>query len=269
MEAQNVSRPLEGVDILLSASVPDELVRSPRAQDLYSALVIMVRHIIDAGGTIVFGGHPSITPLIDRAVRRRGGDTEQIKLFQLSRFRTSIPDWLQQAPFFSEVHWCGTGREDIDHELGEMRDAMSATAKAAIFIGGKTTGNVGKVKGIRDEYQRFTALHPDGPVYLLGMMDGETAAIIEDLNQHGEREPNGLTSREASLVHRSDNLYVIVPLILRDLMAISTANKPDKRSSRRGFRAISFKTEERQALSPEDPIDPIGIEYKTLEADQS
>jgi hypothetical protein len=163
---------LKGLPVMLSASLPDDLVGTSRAQDLYDLLVVLAGGILSSGGRLVFGGHPSVTPLLHRVAKGAGVREGQVTLFQLERFREQAPAEVQDRSVFGEVLWC----EDLE----SMREGMAAIADAGVFVGGKTAGYVGSKPGIRDEFERFVKRHPLGPVYLLGLLDGETRLLIEE-----------------------------------------------------------------------------------------
>ncbi len=80
---------LHGLPVFLSASLPEALRRTPRALDLQFFLVAFVRGLLAAGGRLIFGGHPSVTPLVQRVASDFGD--HKVDLFQLSRFRETAP----------------------------------------------------------------------------------------------------------------------------------------------------------------------------------
>jgi len=121
--------------------------------------------IAASGGKIVFGGHPSITPLVHEAIAKLG-KKKMVHLFQLEKFKNQAPREIHDADVFDDITWIGDGTSLVDEELGQMRDAMAAASDSAVFIGGKTKDSLTKKPGIRDEYNRFLTKHPDGPVYL-------------------------------------------------------------------------------------------------------
>ena len=87
----------------------------------------------------------------------------------------------------------------------------------AVFIGGKTTGFSGGKPGIRDEYERFRTRHPDGPVYLVGRLGGETARLIAKTAAGTDLERNGLTAEARREIHESDDETIVAALVVRDL----------------------------------------------------
>lgn len=210
---------LEKTAVFLSASVPQELVGSPRAQELYSAIVLLVQRVTAEGGRLVFGGHPTITPVV-RETLKRADRRDAVELYQLRRFEKEAPEDIHDDAVFHRVHWIEP-EGGISGELSEMRDQMAEAASAAVFIGGKTADFYGEIPGLRDEYQRFLAHHPDGPVYLVGMMGGETGKLIQEM-EDGEQSPrNGLSEAEREVVHHSHSVDLVMSLVLKDLAAMT------------------------------------------------
>jgi hypothetical protein len=160
-----------------------------------------------------------ITPLVHRAALAAGGERPAIDLFQLRCFEKDAPKEVWDTEVFREIRWCGAGDEEAPTpgDFEEMREAMARAAQAAVFIGGKTEGYLGDKPGIRDEYERFMSHHSDGPVYLVGLLGGETVNIIRDVKEGRATEPNGLSSEERHVVHGSDSIDLIGSLILTDL----------------------------------------------------
>jgi len=213
---------LKRMPVLLSASLPDETADSQRVQDLYTVIALLTHAVVAAGGRIVFGGHPSIAPLVRETVNRleKGG---VVDLYQLRRFQEAAPEAIHDDGVFSEIHWIEAD-DDIDAELGRMRDRMAEAARAAIFAGGKTAGHYGKTPGIRDEYQRFTAKHPEGPVYLVGLLGGETLKLIEEMAAGKVKACNGLSEKEREVIHHSTSIDLVTSLILGDLTRKAEGN---------------------------------------------
>ncbi len=204
---------LNGLPVLLSAALPDALRETPRALDLQGFLVAFVRGLLAAGGRLIFGGHPSVTPL----VRRVAGDfgDRKVDLYQLTCFRDRAPRSIHQPQFV--LHWV-----DGD-DLTPMRERMAADAEAAIFVGGKTADedHIGEIPGIRDEYQRFLRRHADGPAYVLGLLDGEASRMIEELDQNGG-EPNSLSPAERRALHHTTDVDLAASLVLADLRRLTS-----------------------------------------------
>jgi hypothetical protein len=209
---------LKGLPVMLSASLPDDLVGTSRAQDLYDLLVVLAGGILSSGGRLVFGGHPSVTPLIHSVAKSAGVREGQVTLFQLERFRHQAPAEVQDRSVFGDVRWC--------EDLASMREGMAAMADAGVFVGGKTSGNVGGKPGIRDEFERFVRRHPKGPAYLLGLLDGETRRLIEEKGGEQPWEPKHLSVEERELLRFASSPDLAAGLVLADLTHMVDARRP-------------------------------------------
>jgi hypothetical protein len=223
MNAPNQTVNLNGTPVLLSASMTDEVAAGPRARELYTAIGLFVHEVIAAGGRIVFGGHPGITPLVREAVSKLGKENV-VDLYQLRRFEGSAPAEIRDDRVFGRIHWIESAADDIDAELGQMRDQMAEAARAAVFLGGKAADHYGKTPGIRDEYQRFMEKRPDGPVYLVGLLGGETLNLIRELEAGAQPARNGLSEEERRVIHHSTSIDLIVSLIIEDLARKAAEN---------------------------------------------
>jgi len=207
---------LRNLPVLLSASIPEAISGDRRNPMPDEALTRLVRHILAAGGQVLSGGHPSIVPLVYRAARE-SGRTRCAVLYLLERFRDQAPPEIQDSAVFDRIHWIGDGSGSLEDELTELREAMVAASRAAVFLGGKTERFIGPLPGVRDEYQRFTRQHAHAPVYLLGFLNGETGRIIQELERTGSHEINTLSDADRNLLHDSDNMDRVAPVLLADL----------------------------------------------------
>jgi hypothetical protein len=213
------------LSVFLSASVPAEVAGTPGAQRVYDLVGAVVRALFAAGVEVVFGGHPTITPLVHRLAREQAGAPPRIALYQLERFRSDAPPETQDAAVLGPAHWMGEPAADIADDLAALRAAMVERAGAAVFIAGKTAGFRGARPGIRDEFERFRARHPAAPVYLVGGAGGETGRIIADAKAAGaDWEQNGLEPQARELLHRADDPALVAALIARDLQRVGDGN---------------------------------------------
>lgn len=214
---------LNNYPVLLSASLPDELKGTRAADDLYGLLVVLAGGILRRGGVFVFGGHPSVTPLVHRVATQMQVQPGQIRLYQLRRLAKLAPKEIGDRSVFGEVQWSGEAEgtlETLAIELESMRDRMVQEAAAAVFVGGRTQGFLGGKPGILDEFQRFRRLRPRGPAYILGALAGVSALLIRDRTE----EMNSLTEVERQLLHETGDVDLAASLVLMDLER--QANRP-------------------------------------------
>lgn len=196
--------------VQLSASLP-EPERLPdlryAQRTLHDFVTAFTSGLLHGGGRLVFGGHPTVTPVVHELAQRDFSTSQRkelISLHQLRRFGAAIP---RQALAFETLHWHGepSGAAPIAAELGLMRDAMARESQAAVFLGGKFDGLGGP--GLLDEYNRFRAAQPTAPVHLVALLGGYTTQLITD---HEGRDPH-------VHVHRDHDVDLVVARILAQL----------------------------------------------------
>ena len=163
--------------IFLSASVPDPRrdARYHRTGDVVairSAVEALCEVVFDAGGMLVFGGHPAISPFVRRVAARQGAG-DRVRIFQSEYCRAVIP---VDSQAFDDLVWtpAGPGREE---SLLIMRERMLATRSpegeataAGVFIGG--------MEGVEDELDLFLRVLPQAPAWLLGSTGGAAGLLL-------------------------------------------------------------------------------------------
>ena len=158
--------------IFLSASIPD-----PNRDKIYfdTADIVAIRDSVKALATVViphahliWGGHPSITPLIRFVMQRMHSDIRQhVTLYQSNFFRNVFP--ADNFHFEDVVVIDESG--DMEHSLSAMRLAMLGNNKFDVGI------SIGGMKGVINEYKQFITLHPHALVLPIAST-GAAARII-------------------------------------------------------------------------------------------
>ena len=143
-------------NIFLSASIP-----LPERDEKYigTADIIAIRDAVIALTTVVlphhkliWGGHPSITPLIYYVMERLNLNIqEHVTLYQSKLFEKYFP---KDNNKFENVILTDNINNDIEKSLLHMRNKMLDESKfsAGIFIGG--------MEGVEEEYDMFIKKHP-------------------------------------------------------------------------------------------------------------
>lgn len=176
-------RPLARVRVFLSASMPSEPDDVELARlTLGSFVAGLAQAMVDLGATLVLGGHPSVTPLMHKAVhsmiRRKGAGG--VELHQARRWQgvaSKLPATVREGPIFRNVRWHGDGRDDGGDVIA-LRDGMiDPSLDAAVFVGGKTSGFIGLKPGIVDEHERFVRVCGGKPVFVVGLAAGAARAL--------------------------------------------------------------------------------------------
>lgn len=195
---------LRGRALLLSASVPaieraEIYRRIEAAEAIEEAVVSLARAVLSEGGTLVCGGHPTISPLLALVVReyvtprlaeRPAGSEDdvragpQVEIYQSEVYRERIAEAtqrLQRQPGVS-VHWVAAAPgEFVDPEvrdrpqapdsLRRMRLAMVQRSDLAAMV------CIGGMEGVEDEARLFHECCRRLPVYVLESTGGAAAEL--------------------------------------------------------------------------------------------
>ena len=165
-------------NIFLSASIPLP-ERDPKYID--SADIIAIRDAVIALVTtvlphhrIIWGGHPSVTPLVYYVMEKLNLNIHKhVTLYQSRFFEKYFPDDNNK---FENVILTDIIENDRDKSLLNMRERMLSESEfsAAVFIGG--------MEGIIDEYNMFTEKHPDVKILLpIASTGGATKEVYEEI----------------------------------------------------------------------------------------
>ncbi len=196
----------KGEIIFLSASVPSREGWKENAQpaEIEEAIVSIARAVFARKGRLLFGGHPSVSPLI-AAVAGEYFAAEPTRAerpvitFQSKHFEGMLPDetWEMVRMGWSAIQWTprvpgSDGKSDERASLKKMREWMLLASdtphdivskhrlelpKAMIAVGG--------MEGVRDEAaiflrnRRKSGLVPAPRVYVFGSGGGAAARLLE------------------------------------------------------------------------------------------
>ncbi|MGN7726467.1 hypothetical protein ACTJIL_11730 [Luteimonas sp. 22616] len=167
-------------EIFLSASVP---VRGRGGFDEASdpfLIQFAVRELVTVclgRRRIVWGGHPSITPMVLAVCRDFGQEfNAPVVLYQSTYFEGQYPEDNQhfETVFVEKVN------ENLEDSLGALRNAMLSrpSLEAAVFVGG--------MEGVLEEHDMFQRLHGEGVKVLgLGAPGGAARILAERLATRG------------------------------------------------------------------------------------
>jgi len=114
-----------GLPVLMSASMPQAIAGTMEAQRVYALVAAVVRGLFDIGAELIFGGHPTITPLVHRLAVEHQGPPPRISLYQLERCRTKTPPETNDQSVFGQVHWLGDPASAIADDLAALRTPMA------------------------------------------------------------------------------------------------------------------------------------------------
>ena len=170
---------LERQSLFLSASFP------PRAHGqrfkpvdpggIADAVTAIVRAVLVRNGRLLFGDHPTITPLvlmIASELDHKGG----VDVFQSKWFERQITDEthaLVEAGY-GTIHWtptCATRENSLHVMRAEMLRSVPALI-AGVFVGG--------MEGIKEEIRQFQELRPSVPRISIQCPGGAAATLPLD-----------------------------------------------------------------------------------------
>lgn len=168
-------------NIFLSASIP---LQERHTKYYGSADVIAIRDAVIALATtvlphhrIVWGGHPSITPLINYVMEKIGLNIqEHVKLYQSLWFEDQFPE---DNDKFKNIIYTEKSN-DIPSSIRLMRTQMflENDFSAAVFIGG--------MEGVEDEYEIFKAKFSKAVIIPLASTGAAAKIIYDRLDEKNE-----------------------------------------------------------------------------------
>ncbi len=164
-------------NIFLSASIPLP-ERDP--QFIETADIIAIRDSVIALATtvlpyhrIVWGGHPSITPLINYVMSKLNLDIQgHVTLYQSRFFEKFFPEDNNK---FNNVILTDVIEGDREKSLFHMRNRMLTESQfsAAVFIGG--------MEGIELEYNMFRKIQPHAILLPIASTGAATKMVYDNL----------------------------------------------------------------------------------------
>ena len=185
-EKIEISNELKGKYIFLSSSLPSA-DRNPtyyintNPLDIINAIISIVENILKMDGNLIFGGHPTISPLILKVAMKFGSskkhenNPERIQIYQSKYFESIISKYTEELLDLrlGEILWTKNIDNNRELSLNQMRVQMlkEHNISAGIFVGG--------MEGIEEEFNLFKEFYPQNPIYLIGSSGGATKQLYE------------------------------------------------------------------------------------------
>ena len=169
---------LAGKHVFLSASFPSgergQKFEPYSAGAIADAVSAVVRAVLRNEGKLLFGGHPTITPMV-LLIGCELGVKDAVDVFQSKWFEGSITEETLRLveTGVGEIHW--TAKRDIlPDSLALMREEMFNFGQpaGAVFVGG--------MEGILDEYEMFGRRWRGIPRVPLAAAGGAAASLEID-----------------------------------------------------------------------------------------
>ena len=203
MSAVGCGARMAGRTVFMSASVParrrsQDFQRIADASlEIEQAVVSLSRAVLSEGGTLVFGGHPAISPLVATvageyrpgrfAASREERPRAQVQIYQSKIFHGHAPEetMLMFTLGLAEVHWIDKDpSENFDDpppeqgprfplSLRRMREAMIERGNPDCMVA------IGGMEGVLEEARIFRDFHPGRRRYVLQGTGGACLVIGE------------------------------------------------------------------------------------------
>lgn len=233
--------------ILLSASVPhpkraDRFRRVPGAAfEIEQAVISLARAVFAQGGRLVFGGHPSISPLVGivageyRAPKRAEGSGEtqpaSVVIYQSEAFKgyAREDELLLFKLDLAEIRWIEAvegesyspeapgDRPACPESVLEMRKRMieECQADAMVCIGG--------MEGVLEEARLFRETYPHRPIFAVAATGGAAQLLpqedVQGVVMIDEDIARKLSERHALLPEEERSKRAIpYPLIMQTIL---------------------------------------------------
>jgi len=175
--------------VIISGAFPDYELELQ--QQLTNAVYSFSKAILDKGGIVIFGSHPTFQHMIlDLVKRQRPGDYISAVHMYISKYfvtQATVNELTTQATVFATDD-TNNSRSD---SLTAMRQAMIADTEAIgiILLGGKQNNNI--KPGIDEEFE--LALQRGLPVHIIGSVGGRSAELAREMIQKGSSRINSLS----------------------------------------------------------------------------
>ena len=165
----------KSLNLFLSASVPIE----GRADGKYlkTADVIAIRDSVIALASValpryhlIWGGHPSITPLIANVLRHSNKEVNSsVTVYQSGFWGNVFPEENKDVEHIVVTDNLGDYGKSLDHMRSRMIEGNDYAV--AVFIGG--------MNGVEDEYKMFKTSHPEAKVLPVASTGAAALMIYE------------------------------------------------------------------------------------------
>ena len=173
----------KSLNLFLSASVP--VAGRADGKYLATADIIAIRDAVIALASVVlpryhliWGGHPSITPLIANVLRHSNKEVNSsVTVYQSGYFVKEFPNENKDVEHVVVTESLGERVSSLD--LMRRRMVIENDFAAAVFIGG--------MDGVEDEYKMFVESHPEAKVFPMAST-GAAALMLYDANSDAFNE---------------------------------------------------------------------------------
>jgi hypothetical protein len=200
--------------------------------DILMTVRRLTQRIFELGGRVVYGSHPTFTPIIESVALGMFGTNrpEHVTMLVARRYfhlpESLVSEEAYQARHgrYAAVQWIGTAQMDRQPALEMLRETLADKADALICIGGRSNPtNPGEVPGVQQEAE--LARRAGKPLYLLGWVGGYTRTLFdrEFASNLPALRDNHLDDSENEKLGRQSSIAETVGLVIKGLLSIRAA----------------------------------------------
>jgi hypothetical protein len=198
--------PLKGRAVFLSASKPSrEPFRAVKLPEIEEAVLSLARAVFAQQGRLVFGGHPTISPLVASVAseyfpeRRRRSEDPPVIIYQSKAYEKWIPNSTAalEEMGYAEIRWTekqegeefqpGLEKEQCLKSLHHMRARMFEETAPIVMVAG------GGMEGVIREARLFLEMTPH-EVYVLESTGGASEHLVQHLEENFLKEANPMAA---------------------------------------------------------------------------
>ncbi|QNI30993.1 TIR domain-containing protein [Alloacidobacterium dinghuense] len=199
--------------VIISGAFPDGCTPKDQ-QDIIDAVRAFAQRILQRGGTIMFGAHPTFVPLIVASARQlRSNDVENaLHLYYSKEF---VSDLAQYNNHGTVIGVPKAGGRNASLTLMRERMVADEFAVGLVAIGGRLV-RPGIVPGVDEEMA--LARKRNLPVLLIGSVQGRASEIAAEFAVNNwENAPNSFTREENERLRTSGDFAGLASTFLRRL----------------------------------------------------
>ncbi|MCA8993262.1 MAG: hypothetical protein KDA88_14830 [Planctomycetaceae bacterium] len=219
-------RPLEGVRVHLSGSVPDDATEDQR-NGIREFALRLASAVLKSGGTLIHGSHPTITVALLEAAKLfvdAGGSRDSMILVRDDKYAKSAEQLfeIKEQRALATVQLIPSDAGNPSTSLVAMREWMAERSDIFVAIGGKWYDLNPARAGVVAELE--FALERGRPGFVLGGFGGAVRSYLaEDGCDLLSRLRNGLTTESNRLISESPNPEGLVQDILGQIKRLPSS----------------------------------------------
>jgi hypothetical protein len=197
--------PLKGRAVFLSASKPSRKpFRAVKLPEIEEAVLSLARAVFAQQGRLVFGGHPTISPLVASVAseyfpeRRGRSEDPPVIIYQSKAFEKWIPNSTAalEEMGYAQIRWTERqGGEEAPSDLSQERCVKSLQhTRARMFEETKPVVMVaiGGMEGVIRETRLFLEMTQQD-VYVLESTGGASERMVQHLKKNFLHEPEKIS----------------------------------------------------------------------------